>query len=79
MNRTIWTSDKNKQRLAEFAAAAAKGIRMIFDRDMCVGENTNRLANADFGRFADKICAAASRSPLVGKVFDFVDEIKAPL
>ena len=58
MNRTIWTSDKNKQRLAEFAAAAANGIRMIFDRDMCVGENTNRLANVDFGRSADKICAA---------------------
>ena len=43
---------------------------------MCVGEKTYRLANVDFGRYADKICAAASRSLLVGKVVDFVDDLR---
>ncbi len=46
----------------------------IFSRGRVPREKTSQLANMDFVRFStDKMCAAASRSFLVGKVFAVID------
>jgi hypothetical protein len=40
-----------------FAAAAAKEIKSVFCRDMCVAENTSRPANVRNGRYWRTLCA----------------------